>query len=414
LVPGDPAQVEQDEDAGRFVKAKEGADIAILVVDDMPINLTVALGFLARHGIKADTAGGGEEAIRMVAERGFEKRYDMVLMDHMMPEVDGIEAARRIRALADGSTENAWYKDMPIIALSANAVSGARELFLEAGMNDFISKPIEAPALNTVLSKWLPAEKLCNNFSVEKLILSSSGEKPGGAKADAGVNESALTEHPAAEDDPLWAELNAIPGLNTEDGVSYTGGTREGYYRVLRQFCSGFDEGMNRIARDVENEDWNDYTVRAHAYTGVLAMIGQKALSEWALRLEAAGKNAALTDAPSVLTAAAAITLIKGATMPICEALRNFRDALLATMLIPKESADEKTRISSIELTEQLKALQTACAAFKAGEANRIAAFLEQISVDTATDAALAEIRRLVASMDYDEAFKKIAHFLGA
>ncbi|MDR3336013.1 MAG: response regulator, partial [Treponema sp.] len=397
--------VEQDEAGRQFVRAKEGADIQILVVDDMPINLTVALGFLARHGIKADTAGGGEEAVRMIAERGavngLKKRYDMVFMDHMMPEVDGIEASRRIRALAGGSAENAWYKDMPIVALTANAVSGVRELFLEAGMNDFISKPIEAPALNTVLSKGRPAEKLLNSFSVEK---------PAGAKTDAGVNESAL---PAAEDDPLWAELNAIPGLNTEDGVSYTGGTREGYYRVLRQFCSGFDEGMRVITGDVENEDWNDYTVRTHAYKGVLAMIGHKTLSDWARQLEAAGKSAAHREGETDgVAAASAIALIKGATGPICEALRNFRDALLATTLTLKESSDSKTKISSSELTEKLKALQAACAAFKMGEAGKITAFLEQVSVDGEADAALAEIRRLAESLDYEEAVEKIAAFL--
>jgi HPt (histidine-containing phosphotransfer) domain-containing protein len=270
-------------------------------------------------------------------------------------------------------------------------------------MDDFISKPIEAPALNNVLSKWLPSEKLCDTFSVETVEISSSVENPGGARANAG--EPALSA-----DDPLWAELNAIPGLNTKDGVSYTGGTHEGYYRILRQFISGFDEGMRVIAEDVEKEDWKDYAIRVHAYKGVLAMIGHKTLSDWALRLEAAGK--ALTgDTPSVLADASAIALIKGTTAPICAALRNFRDALLATTLIPKKSSGEKTKIPAGELTEQLKALQAACAAFKTGEANKIAVFLEQVSVNEAMDAALAEIRRLVASLDYDEAVEKITAF---
>jgi CheY-like chemotaxis protein len=358
--------------------------------------------------MSADTADGGEEAIRMVAE----KRYDLILMDHMMPGVDGIEAARRIRALEEEQRKKSAEppespNGIPIVALSANTVSGARELFLEAGMNDFISKPIEAPALNTALAKWLPSEKLCDSFSVEKLEISSPVENE---------DPTSLSPHPpVGEDDPLWAELKTIPGLDTEDGVSHTGGSREGYYRVLRQFVSGFDEGMRVIAEDVEKEDWKDYAIRLHAYKGVLAMIGQKTLSDWARWLEAAGKSAALTEDAPVLGAASAIALIKGVTAPICEALRVFRDALLATTLIPGKSSGEKTKISAAELTEQLNALQAACAAFKAGEANRIAALLEQVSVGGdaagAANAALVEICRLVASLDYDKAVEKIAAF---
>jgi signal transduction histidine kinase/DNA-binding NarL/FixJ family response regulator len=324
LVPGDPEQVEQDNDAGHFVKAKEGADIQILVVDDMPINLTVVLGFLARHGMKADTAESGEEAIRMVTERGMEKHYDLVLMDHMMPGVDGVEASHRIRAWEEEQRKKAVEfpsetlkqsespSGIPIVALSANAVSGARELFLEAGMNDFISKPIEAPALNAVLSKWLPSEKLIHNFSVS--------------------TDAALS----TENDPLWAELNAIPGLNTEAGLNHTGGSREGYYRVLRQFCSGFDEGMRVIAEDVEKENWKDYAIRLHAYKGVLAMLGQKALSDWALSLEAAGKDVVNGDeSAAAVTISSAINLCKTVTAPVCEAIRGFHKALLDTPLIP-------------------------------------------------------------------------------
>jgi HPt (histidine-containing phosphotransfer) domain-containing protein len=213
--------------------------------------------------------------------------------------------------------------------------------------------------------------------------------------------------------------LSAIPGLNVEDGVSHTGGSREGYYKVLRQFCSGFDEGMNRIAGDVEKEDWNDYTVRTHAYKGVLAMIGQKELSGWERLLEAAGKSAARREGETDnMAVASAIALVKGTTASIGGALRVFRDALLATRLFPRESSASKKEISTGELTEKLEALRAACAAFKMGDANKITAFLEQVSAGEATDAAgatgvaLAEICRLANALDYDEAVEKIDTFL--
>jgi signal transduction histidine kinase/CheY-like chemotaxis protein len=148
LVPGKSALIEKTETTDFAVSAENAS---VLVVDDNRINLKVALAFLARHNIKADSAANGLGAVRMVQQ----KNYDLVFMDHMMPGMDGVEAAMRIRAM-DGER----YKTLPIIALSANAVTGAGETFLNAGMNDFISKPIDPNALNRALLKWLPEDKV--------------------------------------------------------------------------------------------------------------------------------------------------------------------------------------------------------------------------------------------------------------
>ncbi|MDR2534738.1 MAG: response regulator [Treponema sp.] len=148
LIEGDPAQIEGPSPSSCVIAAE---DTRLLVVDDDEINLRVALSFLRNHRINADIADNGAAAIRMVQE----KPYDLVFMDQMMPEMNGIEATRRIRGL-----EGKRFKTMPIIALSANVISGARERFLAAGMNDFIPKPIEAQDLNRKLAKWLPQEKI--------------------------------------------------------------------------------------------------------------------------------------------------------------------------------------------------------------------------------------------------------------
>ncbi|MDR0882876.1 MAG: response regulator [Candidatus Adiutrix sp.] len=134
-------------------------DIKVLVVDDNTINLTVALGYLSRHGISAETADSGAGALRKLEETS----YDLIFMDHIMPDMDGIEAARRIRALGGR------HADATIIALSANAVSNARELFLEAGMNDFIAKPIDDAELNRLLIKWLPPDRISLADEAERL-----------------------------------------------------------------------------------------------------------------------------------------------------------------------------------------------------------------------------------------------------
>jgi signal transduction histidine kinase/ActR/RegA family two-component response regulator len=125
-------------------------DAKILIVDDNPVNLAVTGGLLSRYGIAADTAENAEDAIRMVQLT----RYDIVFMDHMMPGMDGLDATRIIRNLGGR------FEEIIIIALTANAVSGVREQFLEAGMNDFLAKPIIISELQDILRKYLPVEKI--------------------------------------------------------------------------------------------------------------------------------------------------------------------------------------------------------------------------------------------------------------
>ncbi|MDR1873853.1 MAG: response regulator [Synergistaceae bacterium] len=128
----------------------QAEDASVLVVDDNEINLIVASELLKHYGIDADTALSGADALRMMDE----KRYDLIFMDHMMPEMDGIEVTERIRGNGD------WRAAVPVVALTANAVSGMMELFLSRGMNDFISKPIELDRLHKTLLLWLPPEKI--------------------------------------------------------------------------------------------------------------------------------------------------------------------------------------------------------------------------------------------------------------
>ncbi|MDR0997868.1 MAG: response regulator, partial [Treponema sp.] len=209
LVEGDEEKIEH---RGIAERVSAVAEIPVLVVDDNPINLTVAQGFLATHNIYPDTALSGAEAIKMVKA----KRYDMVLMDHMMPEMDGIEATQIIRALdSSPSFDPSWFREMPIVALSANAVSGAREAFLQGGMNDFVSKPIDAEQLNMTLQKWLPKEKI-TMIKQEKSKGRTGQEK-------------------------IFGELKRIEGMDTVLGLSHVGNNEAAYLQMLRQFCAEYE-----------------------------------------------------------------------------------------------------------------------------------------------------------------------------
>ncbi len=125
----------------------------VLIVDDNLVNRKVAVGLMRPFAMQVDTAKSGSEAIGMIKK----KRYDLIFMDHMMPDMDGVETTHIIRQM-----EGAYYREVPIIALTANAISGVKEMFLEEGMNDFIPKPINIKELSEKILAWLPFELLEN------------------------------------------------------------------------------------------------------------------------------------------------------------------------------------------------------------------------------------------------------------
>ncbi|MCR5664642.1 MAG: response regulator, partial [Oscillospiraceae bacterium] len=180
----------------------------ILVVDDNTTNLQVARGLMSPYRMQIDVSSSGFEAIEMVKKT----RYDAIFMDHMMPEMDGIEAARLIRSL-DGE----YFKQVPIIALTANAMSDARGQFIEAGMNDFVAKPIEMQELHRVIKKYIqsraPKDYLEKMKREEKAGARAASAAPKSAPAAARGNP------PAAIPGEAWAQLlaqnNALLEQNT-------------------------------------------------------------------------------------------------------------------------------------------------------------------------------------------------------
>jgi CheY-like chemotaxis protein len=125
----------------------------ILIVDDIDINLMIAEETLLNYGGRIDTANSGVKALEMIKQND----YDIVFMDHMMPEMDGVDVTKTIRALPEEK-----YKKLPIVALTANVVGDVRDLFIKSGMSDFLSKPMEQTEMERVLREWLPQEKWSN------------------------------------------------------------------------------------------------------------------------------------------------------------------------------------------------------------------------------------------------------------
>ena len=244
LIPGDPDKVER-----RYLKSRVlvSPDVRVLVVDDNYINLKVALAFLALHNIHGERAENGAEALEKIRR----KPYDLVFMDHMMPEMDGVETVKRIRRL-----EQPWAAAMPIIALSANAVSGAKETFLAAGMNDFISKPIDAGELNRKLVRWLPADKI------------------------AGVADPAATGKPS----PAGQDLV----INRALGIGRMGGDAVLYEQLVKTFQEDHRADAVKIQEALDRENHDAALRIAHTLKSSAAFIGALRLQALAGALETA------------------------------------------------------------------------------------------------------------------------------
>lgn len=245
----------------------------ILVVDDNEINLKVVSGLLKPYKIKIVTATSGAEALDKIED----KNFDIVFMDHMMPEMDGVETLKRIR-----NKNNLYYKEVPIIVLTANAVAGAREMFLKEGFQEFISKPVELTVLDRELKNYLPEDKLI--FEDDPRFESLS------EKAMVNISqEKNIINLPEPEDNENSERELELGDICIEDGITYCG-TKEDYIDVLQIHCKNGEKNRKELQDFYDNKDWKNYTILVHALKSSMKTIGAQKLSELAKHLEAAGK----------------------------------------------------------------------------------------------------------------------------
>ena len=273
----------EDQAAGR--KPFTCVGVRALAVDDEEMNLMVAKGVLGNYGIEVDTCLSGKEAIAQCGTTA----YDIIFLDHMMPGFDGVETLKRIRELRNG-----MYQDLPVIALTANTVSGAREMFRNEGFTEFVPKPIERMVLERVLRKVLP--KSCIQYSVTP----ANGEMPAEELPEAARSVPADSpEQPGPAEAPArQADTSAIPydrlaqsGVNVDVGLDYCAWDEDFYREMLRLFSAQGEEKRTEIAALYESADWTDYAIKVHALKSTSLTIGAEALSAQAKELELAGKR---------------------------------------------------------------------------------------------------------------------------
>ena len=231
----------------------------ILVVDDNSLNLMVFTSLLKRTQIRIDKCMSGDEGITLALK----KHYDVIFLDHMMPEKDGVETLHELKE--NPSNPNI---DTPYICLTANAISGAREEYINAGFNDYLTKPINTDELEKMLIRYLPEAKVTKTKAEE----------------DSSQAEENTQELPEA-----LAGLGDI-GIDVASGVE-SSGSLEVYISVLNVFCKSIDGNKAEIEEHYRSGDFGNYTIKVHALKSSARIIGARELGEEAQALENAGKS---------------------------------------------------------------------------------------------------------------------------
>ncbi|MBP1586685.1 MAG: response regulator [Lachnospiraceae bacterium] len=330
-------------------------DAQVLIVDDNEVNLNIAEGLLEPLKMKITRASGGKEALDLINNN----MYDLIFMDHMMPEIDGVETTRVIRRMYKN------YDEIPIIALTANVVEGTREMFLSEGMNDYVPKPIEVQTLVYMVKKWLPVEKIQNAFKVEEMIVT---------------------------DDDL--DLSDLGDLDGPAAVKLLGSVSL-YRKVLDDYLKSIPSRSSAIQKALKSSDWPAYTVEVHTLKSLSRQIGAMELGIMAAELEKAGNDRNTS-------------FIREYTDPMLAKYQQYEE-LLRKVLHPElsgndnEAHKDKPSADASVLNKLFESMTEALGDLDIDMMESVLNELDKYSYDEAQDKLLDQLRTEVANIDIDK-----------
>ncbi|MDR2801005.1 MAG: response regulator [Desulfovibrio sp.] len=334
-----------------------------LVVDDMPTNLRVASELLSQYGMQVDTCESGKEALTLVSHN----RYDIVFMDHMMPEMDGMETTRAIRGLGGGKDE--YFLKLPVIALTANVTAEQNDLFMQNGFDDLLTKPVRMLRLDAVLRKWLPKEK--------HVVLS-------------GLLESSTDER---------TRIGEIPGVDVVSGLRNSGGRPETYRDILTDFCRDAASRNAQIRAAWKQGDYTLLTILVHALKGSARVIGASRFADLAEELEKR-----LRDGDGVM--------IRREVENFLEALSVLLNSIRAALPPEQELGDTAQKEPVDDAALSLEDMKRALDNMDAETVNNLLSQYQTLSFNQATAKFAGELERLILTFDYDKAVEKINEVL--
>ena len=324
----------------------------VLIVDDTEMNLVVIKGLLKQTKIQIDTATSGKDCLNMIKKN----KYDIIFLDHMMPVMNGIETLQEMKQM----TEN-LNADTPVISLTANAISGAREQYISAGFKDYLTKPIDAMQLEKMIVKFLPKDKV---------VISTEDVQESGEELNL----------------PEW--LKKIDELNVKAGVEHCG-SEEDYIVVLSVFANAITTTANEIEEYFNNEDWKNYTTKVHALKSTSKVVGASELSDKAKQLEMAG-NANNIDE------------IKRDTEPLLNFYRSYVEKL-KPMIKVEEDVSDKPLIDEAELAEAYESMKDIAKSFDYDSLQFIFQSLDEYKLPKEETKHYKQIKEAAAKLDWEK-----------
>jgi signal transduction histidine kinase/DNA-binding NarL/FixJ family response regulator/HPt (histidine-containing phosphotransfer) domain-containing protein len=357
----------------------------VLVVDDLQTNLDVMTGLLMPYGLMVDRVLSGREAVERI--KAEEIRYDLIFMDHMMPEMDGVEAARFIRNKIDSD----YAQRVPIVVLTANAIAGNREMFLESGFNDFIAKPIDIKQLDLVLNQWvrdIQSEETLKEAETQAWEREESRKTEGPEKETAGGIDAEgrwLLEHP-------------VEGIDFTAAMSLYGNSGAALIPILQSFVTHTPSLIAKMDAHLETS-LADYAVEAHGLKGTCNIICATETAVLARELEFAskeGKGDIVKNRHGELRRQAL-----GLTEGISEALNNWK---LSRPREEKELKNEPERELLIRLAE-------AAGEFNSNKIEETLGKLERYKYEKGEEL-IVWLREQAENFDYDLMYKRLEELL--
>lgn len=363
----------QNVERKEYQESFQAPSAKILVVDDISVNLSVVKGLLKKTRIQIDTASSGKELI----EKASKEKYDILFVDHQMPEMDGVEAYTLLMEM-----ENNACEFTPAVALTANAVSGAKENYIKAGFTDYLSKPVASEALEAMITKYLPEDKVLH-------------------KGDDGFVDS--KEEKSVQSSSVSIDLASYFfkrfKIDINDALKFCGGM-DNFMSVAEGFYEMMEDQAEKIKKFAEEKNIREYTVQVHALKNSARLVGAKDLSNQSLYLEKCGNESNISEidalTPKLLSDYLAYKPLIGAFLG---------------KEVSGAPAKEDTRplISEQDLKDAMSTLRDFIKAFDFANADNIIAMLEDYRMPDDFNDKYQKIKHGIKAVDHDKLMELLA-----
>jgi CheY-like chemotaxis protein len=342
-------------EAGKYHEAFHAPNARILVVDDTRTNLTVIQGLLKQTLIQVDTAISGMDAIEMVKKN----KYHIIFLDHRMPEMDGIQTLHAMHEIEDN-----LCADTPVVALTANAVSGSREMYFREGFDNYMSKPVDPGKLEEMIISYLPKE-----------LVTLPGDEGFNNESSVGAEEERQALH----------DLLKISGIDVKAAIARCG-SADAARDVMKDFWQSIDERAGLIEKYEQEKDIKNYTIYVHGLKSSARAVGALDLADKAEYLEACG-NGGDIDEIEMLTP---------------KLLELYRSYIFRMEELFKEDDSEKPPIDPEELENAFASIKEFVSASYFDSADDIMKMLEDFKIPEEQKAKYHEVKRLLSAVDKD------------